>query len=125
VLEQLIALREDKAIPLLCYVLKRTEPRGKMLNVHLAIIDALGGLSAHSEATATLKGILYRGEWWAPFRTAALRRAAASALRRVGGADAAAVLEEAVASGPRGARAAARAQVGMVRSATHRERMRS
>jgi hypothetical protein len=125
VLEQLISLRDDKSIPLLCYVLKRTSPRGKLVNVHFAIIDALGGLSPHPESTGTLRAVLYHGSWWAPFRTAALRRAAAVALRRIGGAEAAAVLEEAAAKGPRGVRTAARAQVGMGRTAAPRERVKS
>jgi HEAT repeat protein len=125
VLQQLISLRDDKAIPLLCYVLKRTSPRGKLVNVHLAIIDALGGLSAHPESTETLTAALYHGNWWAPFRTATLRRAAATALRRIGGPEAAAVLEQAAASGPRGVRNAARAQVGMVRTTAPRERIKS
>jgi hypothetical protein len=124
VLAQLIALRDDKAIPLLCYVLKHTRPHGKLVNVHLAIIDALGGLSEHPESTGTLKAVLYQGTWWAPFRTATLRQAAAASLRRIGGPDAAGVLEEAAARGPRAVRNVARAQVGMVRSAP-RERMKS
>lgn len=125
ILEQLIALRDDKAVPLLCYVLKRTHAQGKLVNVHLAIMDALGGLSPHPDSTSTLKMVLYEGTWWAPFRTAALRQAAATALRRIGGADAAAVLEEAAAHGPRGVKAVARAQVGMVRSSAPRERVKS
>lgn len=125
VLAQLIALRDDKAIPLLCYVLKHTRPQGKLVNVHLAIIDALGGLSAHPESTGTLRTVLYQGRWWAPFRTAALRRAAAASLRRIGGPDAAGVLEEAASRGPRAVRNVARAQVGMVRSAAPRERIKS
>jgi HEAT repeat protein len=125
VLEQLIAMRDDKAIPLLCYVLKRTSPQGKLVNVHLAIIDALGGLSPHTESTNTLKAVLYHGKWWAPFRTATLRQAAAAALRRIGGPDAAAVLEEAASRGPRGVRNAARAEVGAVRNTPARERMKS
>jgi HEAT repeat protein len=125
VVEQLIALRDDKAIPMLCYVLKHTRPRGRLVNAHLAIIDALGGLSAHTESTDTLKAVMYAGDWWAPYRTAAIRQAAATALRRMGGAEAAAVLEEAAAKGPRGVRHAARSQVGMVRSAAARERAKS
>lgn len=124
VLAQLISLRDDKAIPLLCYVLRRTRPQGKLVNVHLAIIDALGGLSPHPDSTGTLTKVLYHGAWWAPFRTAALRNAAAVALRRIGGPEASAVLEEAVAKGPRGVRAAARAQVGIARAASARERMK-
>jgi HEAT repeat protein len=51
---------------------------------------------------------LYRREWWAPFRTAALRRAAASALRQIGRPETFAILEEAAAQGSRRVRAAAR-----------------
>ena len=125
ILEQLISLRDDKAIPLLCHVLNHTQPSGRMVNAHLGIIDALGSLSAHPKSTETLKKVLYSGAWWAPFRTAALRQAAATALRRVGGPDAAAVLEEAVSSGPRAVRNVARTQVGMVRTTPQRERVKS
>ena len=125
VVEQLISLRDDKAIPLLCYVLKRTRPRGKLVNVHLAIIDALGGLSAQAESTSTLKSVLYDGNWWAPFRTTAVRQAAAAALRRLGGPEATAVLEDAASNGPRGVRNAARSQIGLARATATRERMRS
>jgi hypothetical protein len=125
ILEQLISLRDDKAIPLLCHVLDHTTPRGRMVNAHLAIIDALGSLSPHPKATETLKKVLYAGDWWAPFRTAALRQASALALRRIGGPDAASVLEEAAAKAPRRVRNAARAQVGMVRTTPARERAKS
>ena len=125
VLQQVIALRDDKAVPLLCYVLKHTAPRGKMVNVHLGIIDALGGLSGSPESTATLRTALYSGDWWAPFRTAAVRQAAAASLRRIGGPEASAVLEEAAASSNRGVRRVAKAQVGMSRTAPARERMKS
>jgi hypothetical protein len=125
ILEQLISLRDDKAIPLLCYVLNHTQPRGRMVNAHLGIIDALGGLEAHPQSTQTLKKVLYSGDWWAPFRTAALRQAAATSLRRVGSPEAAAVLEEAAASRSRGVRNAARTQVGMARPPAARERVKS
>ena len=52
---------------------------------------------------------LYRGEWWAPRRTKALRRTAAAALRLIGNAEALQALEDAAARGPRGVRVAARA----------------
>jgi HEAT repeat protein len=108
ILQQLIGLRDDKAVPLLCYVLNHTSPRGKMTNVHAQIIDALGSLTVHPESTRTLSAILYRGEWWAPLRTAALRQAAASALRQIGRPETLAILEDAVTRGSRGVRAAAR-----------------
>jgi HEAT repeat protein len=116
--QQLIGLHDDKAIPLLCYVLNGTQPRGTLAAVHAEIVEALGGLSAHPESTRTLKTVLYRGSWWAPLRTAALRHAAATALRRIGSPESVAVLQEAAASGPRGVRKAARTQAGLAASAT-------
>jgi len=108
ILQQLISLRDDKAIPLLCYVLNHTSPRGKMVSVHAQIIEALGSLAAHKDSTRTLRNILFRGEWWAPFRTAALRQAAAAALRHIGSPETMAVLQEAATGGSRGVRAAAK-----------------
>jgi hypothetical protein len=108
ILQQLIGLRDDKAVPLLCYVLNHTSPRGKLVSVHAQVIEALGSLPAHKETTRTLRNILYRGEWWAPFRTAALRHAAAAALRHIGAPEALAVLQEAASRGSRGVRAAAK-----------------
>ena len=122
VLQELVSLRDDKALPLLCYVLKHTAPRGTLVDVHKQIIEAIGSLNTHPESTRTLKEVLYRGEWWAPSRTAALRSAAATALRRIGSVDTRAVLEEAAARGSRGVRSAARAQLAL--GAT-RERARS
>ena len=97
------------------------------------IAAARGGLPARdrvarraerSAGIAPLKDALSKGEWWAPRRTAALRRAAAAALARIGTPDAIAVLEEAVdrrlarrARG--GARASAATRRGARREATH------
>ena len=122
VLQELIGLRDDKAIPLLCYVLNHSEPRGKLVDVHAQIIEALGGLSAHQESTRTLRTVLHRGAWWAPYRTAALRRGAATALRRIGAPESIAVLEEAAVHGTRGVRTAARLQLEL---SARRERARS
>jgi len=109
ILQQLIGLRDEKAIPLLCYVLSHTAPRGKkMVSVHAQIIEALGNLAGHKESTRTLRDVLYRGEWWAPFRTAALRQAAAAALSHIGTPETIAVLQDAVTQGSRGVRAAAK-----------------
>ena len=111
IVQQLIALREDKAIPLLCYVLNHTRPRGRLARAHAEIIDALGSLSAHAESTRTLRRILHDGNWLAPFKTAALREAAASALLRIGSPETAAVLAEAASSGSRSVRKIARPKV--------------
>ena len=112
VLQELLGLRDDKAAPLLCYVLKQTQPTGRFLKVHIDMIDALGNLRGHPESIRTLKHVLYSGSIWTPFKTAALRRAAASALKHIGSDDATAVLDEAIAKGSRGVRKAAKAQVG-------------
>lgn len=122
ILQQLIGLRDDKAVPLLCYVLNHSAPRGKLADVHVQIIEALGGLASRPESTRTLRTVLYRGEWWAPYRTAALRQAAASALRRIGSAETLAVLEEAARGGSRGVRNAARPHLGAM---PRRERERA
>jgi len=112
VLQELLGLRDDKAAPLLCYVLRQTQPTGRFLKVHIDMIDALGNLRGHPESIRTLKHVLYSGSIWTPFKTAALRRAAASALKHIGSDDATAVLDDAIAKGPRGVRKAAKAQVG-------------
>jgi HEAT repeat protein len=112
ILQQLIAMRDKRAVPLLCYVLNHSAPRGRLVEVHAQIVEALGGMGAHPESTRTLREILYRGEWWAPFRTAALRQAAAAALRRIAAPETDAVLEEAARHGSRGIRAAVRADAG-------------
>ena len=111
-LEHLIGLRDDQAIPLLCHVLDRTRPRRRLAAVHLEILEALGGLGHHPEATRALRTALYRGDWWAPRRTAALRGAAAAALRRIGSPETRAVLEDAAARGGRAVRRAIRASAG-------------
>jgi len=108
VVQELISLRDDKTIPLLCYVLNHTPPRREMAQVHADVMDALGGLSVHPESTRTLRRVLYAGQWWAPFRTGSLRHAAALALRRLDTPEARAVLDEAIAGGRRGVRNAVR-----------------
>jgi HEAT repeat protein len=84
-------------------------------------MDALGGLGGPPETTRTLRDALHRGDWWAPARTATLRQAAATALRRIGTTESAAILEEAASRGSRGVRNAARPHVG---AALRRERGR-
>ena len=119
--QQLISLREESTVPLLCYVLSHSVARGRLIDVHTQIIEALGSLGPHAESTQALRTVLYRGDWWAPIRTATMRRAAALALRRVGSPEARAVLEEARRQGSRGVRNAARA---LVRPGPRREQER-
>ena len=57
---QLISLREDSAVPLLCYVLNHSAPRGRLVEVHVQIIEALGALGAQPVSIQTLRSALYR-----------------------------------------------------------------
>jgi hypothetical protein len=125
ILQQLIAIHDEKAVPLLCYVLSHTRPRGHLADVHLAIVDSLAGLPPRAESVDALNGLLHHVAWWAPFRAARLRKAAAAALRRLGSADAIAVLEEAASHGTRSVRNVAKNQMALARSAQVRQRVRS
>jgi hypothetical protein len=110
VVQQLIAQRDIKAIPLLCQVLTTTQPRGALVTTHLEISEALGGLGPHPDSIACLRAALHRGVWWAPARTATLRDAAATALMRIGSPETTAVLEDAARTGSRRVRKIARAK---------------
>ena len=113
IVDELIALRDERVVPILCSVLSAGKPRGTLVNLHTQIIDALGALGGHPESAHILRTVLYRGEWWAPYRTAALRRAAATALRRIGTPETLSILDEAARTGSRGVRQAARTQAGV------------
>jgi HEAT repeat protein len=104
----LVAMRSERAIPLFEYIARKIDRKGPMRRVYLQAIESLGALKAE-DAVDLLKDALYAGEWWAPFRTAEVRRIAATALRDVGSARALQVLEDATQRGPRGVKAAARA----------------
>lgn len=108
ILQEIIGLRDERVVPLLCAVLNESVPRGPLVDVHAQVMDALGALGEHAESTAALRAALHRGEWWAPLRTAALRRAAATALRRIGTPATLAVLEDAARTGSRSVRKVAR-----------------
>ena len=104
----LIAMRSERAIPLFEYIIGRIDRKGPLRSVYLRAIESLGALKADS-AVDLLKDTLYSGDWWAPFRTAELRRTTALALRHIGSPNALRVLEDAAARGPRGVRAAIKA----------------
>ena len=103
----LLVVRDERATPLFSYILRNVDHRGELNSIYLSSIDALGALKDPA-AIPAIKGALYRGEWWAPRRTATLRRAAALALARIATPEAREVLDEAVREGSRGVRAAAR-----------------
>ena len=104
----LIAMRNERAIPLFEYIVRKIDRKGPLRSVYLRAIESLGALKA-DHTIDLLKEALYSGEWWAPFRTAELRRAAATALRHIGTPDALRVLQDAAEHGPRGVRAIAKA----------------
>jgi hypothetical protein len=107
IMQSLLLVRDERAAPLFSYILRHVDHRGALNSIYLRAIDALGALKDPAGVSA-LAGALQRGEWWAPRRTATLRRAAAAALARVGTPEALDVLEEASHHGPRGVRLAVR-----------------
>jgi HEAT repeat protein len=104
----LVAMRSERAIPLFEYIVRKIDRTGPLRAVYLQAVESLGALKAE-HTVDVLKEALYSGEWWAPFRTAEMRRAVATALQQIGSQGSLRVLEEASASGPRGVRAAIRA----------------
>jgi hypothetical protein len=110
IMQVLLSTRDERAAPLFVYILDHSDHRGALEPVYRSAIEALGKLGVGDEdAVRALTRVLYRNEWWAPFRTARLRLAAALALRACGSEQAAAALDEAAAHGTRGVRRAARA----------------
>lgn len=111
--------RDERAVPLLLQVLEQIDHAGELGWAYERAVEQLGLLRQPSAVPALL-GVLQRGEWWAPRRTAALRATAATALARIGTPEAVEALASASASGPRGVRKAAASQlqtVGVARRA--------
>jgi hypothetical protein len=116
IMQSIGLVRDERATALFAYILRHVDHRGALAPVYLRAIESLGALR-DAGGIAPLRDALYKGEWWAPRRTSRLRHAAGAALARIGTPDAFAVLEEAVALGSRGIRAAARAQLSQRRAA--------
>ena len=90
------------------FIVRKIDRKGPLRSVYLRAVESLGALKA-DQTVDLLKEALYSGEWWAPFRTAELRKTVAKALRQIGTPEAERVLEDGANSGPRGVRAAIRA----------------
>jgi hypothetical protein len=103
-----IAMRTERSIPLFEYIVSRVDRKGPLRSVYLRAIESLGALKADSSVDL-LKTALYVGDWWAPFRTAEVRRTVATALRDIGSPNAVRVLEDAASRGSRRVRTAVRA----------------
>jgi HEAT repeat protein len=114
--------RDERAAPLFIYILQHTDYRGPLEGVYLSAIEALGKVGGEADSAEALRKVLYRGEWWAPFRTARMREAAAHALRMSGSDAAKRVLEQAAVDGSRSVRRIARAALAAPapRAATRR-----
>lgn len=109
IMQALGAFRDEKAAPLFVHILNNTPFTGQMEATYTTTVESLGRVATDEQSVATLKTILYRGQWWAPGRTARIRSSAARALRTMGQPSAERVLEEAAASGPGGVRKIAKA----------------
>jgi hypothetical protein len=106
----LVGMRDERATPLFGYIVRHVDHRGILRDVFLRSVEALGTFKDELSIDL-LKEVLYRGEWWSPRRTAKLRGTVAQALRRIGTPAAIQALQHAAENGPRGVRAAARAQL--------------
>jgi hypothetical protein len=109
ILQSLGAFRDDKAAPLFVYVLNNTDYKGHNEANYTQTIESLGKVAVDERSVATLKEILYRGEWYARARNWRLRTAAARALRSMGTPGADSALEEAAVAAPGAVRKIAKA----------------
>lgn len=108
-IKELGSMRDERAAPLFAHLLRRLDRR-KQQPVYIVVLEGLGAFGGPDGVDA-LKSALYEGDWWAPLVTRRLRTSAAQALRRIGTPEAIAVLNEAAEHGPRGVKAAARAEL--------------
>lgn len=109
ILQSLGAFRDEKAAPLFLHILTNTPFNAANEGLLTQTMESLGRIASDERSVSTLKEILYRGEWWAPGRTARYRTTAARALRSMGRSSADFALEEAATSGPGGVRKIAKA----------------
>jgi HEAT repeats len=106
---ELGAMRDERAAPLFCYLVKHLDPKGFPI-VYLRAVEALGSFGG-PDAVEALKSALEAGDWMSPLRTRRTRAAAAAALRKIGTAPAVNALRDVSRYGPHGARRMARAEL--------------
>jgi HEAT repeats/PBS lyase HEAT-like repeat len=107
---ELLSLRDERAAPLFCYLLRHLD-RNALQQLYLTAIEALGVFGG-PDAVDALKHALYEGSWLTLFRTRRIRAACVEALRKIGTPAAVEALREASVRGSRGVRAAARTALG-------------
>ena len=117
ILHTIGSFNDERAAPLLVHILRHTTHKGAGEATYVSALEALGRSGADPRGIAALRDALYRGEWWAPLRTARLRAAAARALHGTASTAGDAVLEEASTAGPRGVRHAASEAMSLPRRA--------
>jgi HEAT repeat protein len=108
-LKELTAMRDERAAPLFCYLVRHMDRRREE-QLYLYAIDALGTFGG-PDAVGALKFAIYQGDWWSPVTTGRLRAAAVRALGRIGTPAAIDALQEASARGSRGVRSVARSEL--------------
>lgn len=113
IISSMTSARDERAVSVFAYVLDHVTHKGPQADLYMRAIQALGTLR-HNDGVEALARALRRGDWWAPRRTFALRAAAAAALARIGTAEAALALEDAITNGTRGVRNAARLHAAAV-----------
>jgi HEAT repeats len=123
IMQAIGGVRDGRATQFCTYIIEHIGYRGSLLPVYLRAIETLGALR-DPDGVPALEAALGRGDWWAPWRTAAIREAAATALGWIGSEEAVRVLDAAAASGPRGVRTAARAGLEKARVAAQHGRRR-
>ncbi len=108
-LHELTSTRDERGAGVFSYFVRHLDRR-KFPALYLTAIELLGGMG--SDAVDALKFALQQGDWWAPVRTRRARTAAAKSLRLIGTPAALDALREASTRGARGARSAAKAELG-------------
>jgi len=108
-IKELGTMRDERAAPLFCYLVRNLDRR-RFPALYVGAVEALGSIGG-PDAVEALKHALQQGDWMAPIRNRRTRAAAAHALRRIGSEPAIEALRDAASHGPRGTRAAARAEL--------------
>ena len=109
-LGEALKMRDQRAAPLFSHLVRHMERRA-FPQLYMTAIEALGAFGG-TDAVDALKTALHAGAWWTPLTNRRYRGAAAQSLSKIGTPAALDALRDASKNGSRGARAAARAELG-------------